>query len=97
MRLHFWALRETVGDKSPSFVDFYVRFIGHFVSVYEQAAPQFARDSYRWSEDSNNINAYIKNGRCMEDIIGVNNIGMALNQIPDDEANDTEWPYVNVM
>lgn len=35
MRLHFWALREVVGEASPSFVDYYIRYIGHFVSVYE--------------------------------------------------------------
>ena len=28
---------------------YYVRFIAHFVSVYERTAPQFARESARWS------------------------------------------------
>lgn len=48
MRLHFWAMRESgMIEKSPTFANFYVRFLGHFVRVYEGAAPQFARDSYR--------------------------------------------------
>ena len=52
MRLHFLAMRESgVVEKSPSFADYYVRFIGHFVSVYEGSATKFARESFRWSAD----------------------------------------------
>merc|ERR1712083_109261 len=50
MRLHFWAMRESgLMELSPSFCDYYVRFIGHFVKVYERKAPQFAREALRWS------------------------------------------------
>jgi hypothetical protein len=35
-----------------------LRFIGHFVSVYEQRAPPFARESARWSLDEANVRAY---------------------------------------
>merc|ERR1712137_191448 len=67
MRLHFWALRESgLMEKSPSFADYYVRFIGHFVRVYESTAPPFARDSLRWSADPKNIEEYIRNGRQMK-------------------------------
>ena len=90
MRLHFWAMRETT--TSPAFTDFYVRFIGHFVSVYEGSAPTFARDSYRWSGNPDNIQEYINNGRTMKDVLGLS-LGQALKQIPEDEANDTVWPY----
>ena len=93
MRLHFWALREAVGEAaSPSFVDFYVRFIGHFVRVYEGAAPAFARDSYRWSADRRSIDGYIENGRKMRDVLGLS-LSQALNQIPEEEASDHVWPY----
>lgn len=93
MRLHFWAMRECVGDTSPAFTDFYVRFIGHFVRVYEGSAPAFARDSYRWSEDPRNIKDYLDNGHRMVDVLGLS-LGHALGQIPENEASDIVWPYV---
>lgn len=93
MRLHFWAMRECVGDTSPSFTDYYVRFIGHFISVYESSAPTFARDSYRWSADPSNIQDYLDRGRRMDDVLGVSR-RQALGQIPEVEANDTVWPHV---
>ena len=45
----FQAARETGIFADAAFEDYYVRFIGHFVSVYEQKAPPFARESARWS------------------------------------------------
>lgn len=95
MRLHFWAMRECVGDTSPAFIDYYVRFIGHFVSVYERTAPKFARDSYRWSANQRNIQDYLDRGCQMDDVIGVT-FEEALGEIPEEEANDYEWPYVSV-
>ena len=93
MRLHFWALRQSgLLEKSPSFASYYIRFIAHFVRVYESTAPAFARDSLRWSEDPQNIEAYIKNGREMRDVLGVNYYE-AGHQIPDEELDDDEWPY----
>lgn len=93
MRLHFWALRESgLMEKSPSFADYYVRFIAHFVRVYEGSAPIFARDSLRWSEDVSNIERYISNGRCMTDVFNLT-FAQAMEQIPDTEANDFEWAY----
>lgn len=93
MRLHFWALRESgVLDKSPSFADYYCRFIGHFVNVYESSAPPFTRDSFRWSADARNIEAYLKNGREMTDVLNLS-LEEAEGQIPADEANDFVWPY----
>ena len=93
MRLHFWAMRESgILAKSPSFANYYVRFIGHFVRVYESAAPAFARDSLRWSADPANIQAYLDNGRRMEDVLGLS-LGEALSQLPPEEANDDVWPY----
>jgi len=93
MRLHFWAMREAgQPELSPSFVDYYVRFIGHFVRVYETTAPMFARDSYRWSADPANIQRYIANGNVMSDVLGLT-FGGAMEQIPQDESEDFDWPY----
>ena len=93
MRLHFWALRESgIIEQSPSFADYYVRFIGHFVRVYESTAPNFARDSFRWSANPSNIQEYIRNGRRMNDVLNLS-LGKAKTQIPSVEANDNTWPY----
>jgi len=93
MRLHFWAMRESgIMEISPSFADYYLRFISHFVSVYERTAPMFARESLRWSDDVNNTQTYLENGRKMNDILGLT-LEEALEQIPDEEIDDLEWPY----
>lgn len=92
MRLHFWAMRKVLGDTSPSFTDYYIRFIGHFINVYENTAPTFARDSARWSANPKNIQEYIDNGRTMNDVLGLT-LGQALSQIPVEEADDNVWPY----
>lgn len=93
MRLHFWAMRESgIVDKSPSFADFYVRFIGHFVRVYESTAPTFARDSFRWSADPANTERYLANGRRMPEIMDLT-LEQAEAQLPENEPNDFEWPY----
>ena len=93
MRLHFWAMRETgLMEKSPSFADYYVRFIGHFVAVYERSATKFARDSLRWSENPKNIERYIKNGRKMKDVLGLS-FSQATKQLPEAELDDDDWPH----
>ena len=93
MRLHFWAMREAgLLESAPSFADYYVRFIAHFVRVYESTAPAFARDSLRWSSDPKNIQKYVDNGRKMTDVLGLT-VEEQFEQIPEVEANDMEWPY----
>jgi hypothetical protein len=93
MRLHFWALRESgVVEKSPSFADYYVRFIAHFVRVYESTAPKFARDSYRWSASRKNIESYIDTGHRMVDVLGLT-LSQAQGQLRDDELRDDNYPY----
>jgi hypothetical protein len=93
MRLHFWAMRESrILTKSPSFADYYVRFIAHFVRVYESTAPPFARESLRWSEDPSNIEEYIANGREMKGVLGLS-LKEAKDQLPRSELQDVEWPY----
>ena len=99
MRLMFWSARQTgVFERSPSFCDWYIRFIGHFVRVYEEDAPGFARESARWSESEANIAEYLSNGNTMgEDVMGCDGMGVtrreARSQLPKDEAQDWQWPY----
>merc|ERR1711920_632212 len=72
MRLHFWAARE-VGLFEPeyaSFMDYYIRFIAHFVSVYSGKSPPFTRESARWSADPRNIASYLEAGNTMIDVKG---------------------------
>jgi hypothetical protein len=96
MRLHFWAMRESgVFVQSPSFADYYVRFIGHYIGVYETQSPLFTRESLRWSADPENIDNYIANGRRMIDVLGLS-IEEARQQIPEEERSDTQWPYHTV-
>eukprot|EP00985_Skeletonema_marinoi_P005968 scaffold2586_cov256-Skeletonema_marinoi.AAC.5 len=64
-------MREVFGDTSPAYTEYYIRFIGHFVNVYEGTAPMFARELARWPEDPANIQAYIDNGRFMKDVLGL--------------------------
>ncbi len=97
MRLHFWAMRQSgIVEKSPSFTDYYVRFIGHFVSVYERSATKFARESFRWSADPNNTEKYIKDGRKMKDVLDVS-FWNAARDLPTEELDDDEWPYYIVQ
>lgn len=98
MRLHFKAARDT-GLLDTDFGRYYVRFIAHFVSVYERAAPQFARDSARWSQDAANFQAYLDRGRTMPDVTGLP-LDKALAQLPPHERGYTGsgaavklWPY----
>jgi len=79
-------------DRSPGFADYYVRFIGHFVSVYERSATMFARDSFRWSASQANIDAYHKAGNLMRDVIGVP-LRAAVNDLLPGENSDANWPY----
>merc|ERR1711977_798553 len=70
MRIHFWAARE-VGLFEPqyaSFMDYYTRFIGHFIGIYAPGAPPFTRESARWSADPQNIAMYLAAGRTMTDV-----------------------------
>jgi hypothetical protein len=92
MRLHFWAMRESgLVERSPTFADYYVRMIGHFVAVYERSATQFARESFRWSAKPENMERYIKDGRKMKDVLGLR-YNSAIKALPEEELDD-DWPY----
>eukprot|EP00736_Rhodelphis_marinus_P012185 Rmarinus@m.27507 len=92
MRLMFWSAREAgLFEASPKFAEWYPRFIGHFVRVYERTAQQFARDAFRWSADARNTQAYHAAGNRMRDVDGVP-LREALLQLPVDERSGM-WPY----
>jgi len=97
MRLHFWAARD-VGLLDTPFGEYYVKFIAHFVSVYERTAPPFAREAARWSADPDNITRYLDT-KDMPDIMGLDP-NAALRQLPPHEqaytgsgAQKKLWPY----
>lgn len=91
MRLHFWAARESGVFDHKGFMGYYIKFIGHFVSVYESSATQFARESARWSKNKNNIHRYTANANVMADVIGVS-LSEALKDLPRNERGG-RWPY----
>ena len=94
MRLHFWAMREAgLVEQSPTFADYYVRFIGHFVAVYERSATVFARESFRWSANPKNIEEYIMNGRRMKDVLGVRPRDAISDVLAEELDTAGEWPY----
>jgi len=96
--LHFWSARE-VGLFDTPFGDYYVKFIAHFVSVYERTAPPFARESARWSSSEENIAKYLENDRKMSGLVGLT-LEEAQLHLPEEERGYTGsnaqilmWPY----
>lgn len=101
MRLHFWAARETGMFEHKAFMDYYVRFIAHFVSIYSSKSPTFARDSARWSADPARVQAYLDAGNRMTDVMG-KSLEESLKALPAGERKYTgsggpnaAWPYEN--
>ena len=84
-------------DAHTAFAEYYVKFIAHFVSVYERTAPQFARESARWSADPTNTQRYLDGGRVMPDVKV--SAREAIAQLPPHERGYTgsvrgdAWPY----
>jgi truncated hemoglobin YjbI len=101
MRLHFWAAREAglFEPQHAAFMDYYIRFIGHFISIYSSKSPPFTRESARWSADPRNIDEYLASGNHMSDVIDMP-VEKALAALPADERVYTgsghpnpSWPY----
>uniref|UniRef100_A0A7S1M6D7 Uncharacterized protein n=1 Tax=Alexandrium catenella TaxID=2925 RepID=A0A7S1M6D7_ALECA len=100
MRLHFWAARETgMFHRHPEFMEYYMRFIGHFISIYSSKAPPFVRESVRWSASPKNVQLYLAAGNVMRDVID-KPIDEALAELPAEERlytgsrhSDPAWPY----
>eukprot|EP00038_Savillea_parva_P011902 m.200979 g.200979 ORF g.200979 m.200979 type:complete len:306 (-) comp21280_c0_seq1:308-1225(-) len=96
MRLMFWSAREVGafdGEAGKAFEDWYLRFIGHFVRVYEGLAPPFARESARWSLNPENTRRYLENGRQMPDV-HAQSTREAYASLPAEERHSA-WPYDN--
>lgn len=96
MRLHFWAAREAgfFEPECAAFMDYYIRFIGHFISIYSSKSPPFTRESARWSADPRNIHQYIASGNMMMDVID-QPLEQALAQLPAHERKYTGSQHVN--
>jgi truncated hemoglobin YjbI len=101
MRLPFWAARECglFEPQNAAFMDYYVRFIGHFISIYSSKSPPFTRESARWSADLNNIEKYVASGNCMTDVVD-KPLDEALAELPAEERvytgsrhHSPSWPY----
>jgi len=102
MRLHFWAARETglfETEAGRAFMEYYTRFIGHFISIYSSKSPPFTRESQRWSADPQNIQRYLAAGNVMEDVIG-KSVDRELAKLPPVEqaytgsgVRNPAWPY----
>jgi hypothetical protein len=69
MRLHFWALRRIGSLLQPAQFRGLLRslYCSTLFEVRSCSAPQFAGDSFRWSANPANIEAYIRNGCRMND------------------------------
>jgi len=102
MRLHFWAAREAgmfETDAGRAFMEYYTRFIGHFISIYSSKSPPFTRESLRWSADPQNIQRYLAAGNLMDDVIG-KSVDAELAKLPAAEraytgsgVRNAAWPY----
>jgi len=101
MRLHFWAARESglFEPENAPFMDYYSRFIGHFISIYSGKAPPFTRESARWSADPQNIEKYLSAGNFMSGVID-QPVEEAMAELPAHERVFTgsshpnpSWPY----
>eukprot|EP00040_Diaphanoeca_grandis_P006532 m.37785 g.37785 ORF g.37785 m.37785 type:complete len:279 (-) comp17756_c0_seq2:85-921(-) len=92
LRLMLWSARDVGLLDNPRFADWYMRFLGHFVRIYASEAPQFVRESARWSTNPDNIKAYEQNKRYMKDV-HVPYV-TAIKDLPKEERSDyTDWPY----
>jgi hypothetical protein len=69
-RLHFLAARECGLAEHAAFWGLYVKFIAHFIGVYESRAPNYTAIDSEWSADPSNVQQYFSNGRTMRDIMG---------------------------
>ena len=91
MRLMFWAARENgfAADAADAadraFFDFFVRFIAHFIAIYEGTARVFAVHEAKWSGDAAALARYAAAGRVMPDVINVP-YSRAIAQIPPEDV-----------
>jgi len=93
MRLHFWAAREAGLFDNEAWMDYYVRFIGHFIDIYSNVSVPFTRESARWSANPSNTEEYVAAGNTMIDVLGQSQ-EEAFAMLPSDERPyDRTYPY----
>ena len=84
-----------------NFQDWYCRFLGHFVRIYENSAPRFVHNELSWSSSIHNTKMYHvqieKGSHGMDDVIGLLNPQSAINKLPKEEQAwinaNSKWPY----
>jgi len=90
---------EVSDDTKVRFQDWYTRFLGHFVRIYERDAPEFALESAEWSNHVDNLQTYLTNGQKMDDVLGKDNLPSALRGLPAPvkqslhSVSEVGWPY----
>jgi len=67
MRLLFWSAREC-GFADTTFWDWFIKFISHFIRVYESTAPPYTVSAAIWSANPDNLAAYEAQGWLMTDV-----------------------------
>jgi hypothetical protein len=95
MRLMFWALRDCGHGEDSPFFRYMLKFVAHFIAIYEQTARQFTLLEARWSHDPRNLEIYERNGRFMGDVVDVP-LSVAIAAIPAQERRTIDdWLYDN--
>ena len=91
--VYFWALQESeMVESNPSFANYYMHYIGHFVRVYEGTAPMFAKESFRWyTEPYSNTKLYLNNGCKIKDVLSLS-LWQKIAHFSEHEANDSGCP-----
>ena len=94
MRLFFWSSHELgIPSAHPQLFDYLVRWVGHFIRIYESTAQQFTRLESRWATSEANLAAYVDAGCFMKDVVGVP-LSQCVRLVPQVEVLDAKWPYV---
>ena len=88
-------------DTKKQFQDWYSRFLGRFIRIYENSAPPFVRSESLWSASKANVEQYVseieKGSHGMDDVVGVFNAQIALKKLSKEDRNwihaNPDWPY----
>ncbi len=98
MRLMFWSCRESGLANNLVFFSYFVRFIGHFIAIYEETARAFARHEAMWSGNPQNIQRYLSSDRVMSDVLDVPyQVAKAELSSEDAKSNREGWPHIDAI
>jgi hypothetical protein len=67
MRLFFWSIRESGLSDTP-FWGWIMKFISHFIRIYENTASHHVLEAAEWSADNDNLIRYEQNDWLMTDV-----------------------------